>query len=1138
MRHFLAERFSLETNLLNESPFTAPNVYWLINDNQDGAAAIRSSMPTRAFRAYRAMASLGYITNDVNEAWMGQTIPWPPLSDAAITVQTGPNYVIKTELRNGAVISSWASYADLLAIRAITLHMEGDTVGATSLMTQLENMWDGVGMNDAIHQGDPDGLYAAYKVAGAIIAADTLGYSLANRGAMLERLGRQQRSDGGIVTGYRTDGTRVGDANTETTALTLLAVFGAGAGEQNLVRNGAFEKEGAPGRPSDWYYSETGTSWSTSVFRSGGHSIAISDPSTSAAANWRSTTFAVTPGRRLRWSFFHQRNVSAGSFRASLRFFRDAGATDFVAERVLSFTGTSATWQHDFLFDVVVPPTAAYADVRFVSDEAAVGTWILDDVDVFVLPDPVGDAAQAYGLSELNRVRNADFESGGGDPTKPSDWYSSVFGTYWDTTQSVSANHSILIVDDSTEAAADFRATAFPVVSGESLVLSLYETHLGIVGNFGTFLRYFGESGGFLGQDVILVSGSNGGWEYRELRSSVPPGAKTADVRVFTNDATNTGQIAVDDVSVDSNLVDNARVELGSGGNPNDWYHSAAFASWVVADDAPSYQHVLQIEDNSASAGGDWRCKAFNVTGFTRLGFSFKSKRFDLAGGPAALLRFFDGQGAFISEATVVMSGNTTGWEQVTTVADVPAGAATADIVLKTSNDATITGTLQFDDIAVSPAVLPEIPGIAQGACCLPDYTCVQTDEDTCASLSGTFHGDGTTCAEADCTSTCLDTINRVANPTVEAATNNWPDQWYHSTTGAVYDETQSVSPSHSLTLDDVSTTSSANWRSTAFVVTPGEAINFSFYEQHQAIVGNFGAFLRFFDAGGTWLGQQAVLLSASGSDWQYHELPCTVPAAAATADVFFFTNDVTNTGVASFDNVAVDNNLIRNGRVELGTGASPSHWFHSAAFTSWATPSDAPSYRHVLEIDDSSDTETADWRSEAFAVARYGRLGFCFRSKRSSLTGSPAALLRFFDAQGTWIGQETMLLNGETNGFERSALVVDVPSAASTADVMFVTFNDPTITGTLQFDDISVVPLGTRPCPAPAADADGDNDVDLADFGTFQNCFNGPNRAWNPAGPYQKCACLDQDKDGDVDLADFGVFQACFNGPNRPPRC
>lgn len=64
--------------------------------------------------------------------------------------------------------------------------------------------------------------------------------------------------------------------------------------------------------------------------------------------------------------------------------------------------------------------------------------------------------------------------------------------------------------------------------------------------------------------------------------------------------------------------------------------------------------------------------------------------------------------------------------------------------------------------------------------------------------------------------------------------------------------------------------------------------------------------------------------------------------------------------------------------------------------------------------------------------------------------------------------------------------------------------------------------------------DLDADGDVDLADFGAFRSCFNGPNVA--PA--QANCTDADLDADTDADLADFGTFRSCFNGPNRPPAC
>ncbi|MBN1489306.1 MAG: hypothetical protein JXA69_05260 [Phycisphaerae bacterium] len=92
---------------------------------------------------------------------------------------------------------------------------------------------------------------------------------------------------------------------------------------------------------------------------------------------------------------------------------------------------------------------------------------------------------------------------------------------------------------------------------------------------------------------------------------------------------------------------------------------------------------------------------------------------------------------------------------------------------------------------------------------------------------------------------------------------------------------------------------------------------------------------------------------------------------------------------------------------------------------------------------------------------------------------------------------------------------------------IRYVRIDD--IDGPIATTEIDAI-VDVRPCVS--FDTDGDDDVDLADFGRFQACFNGPNR---PPAMETGCHGADVDADGDVDLADFGRFQMCFNGPNRP---
>ena len=118
----------------------------------------------------------------------------------------------------------------------------------------------------------------------------------------------------------------------------------------------------------------------------------------------------------------------------------------------------------------------------------------------------------------------------------------------------------------------------------------------------------------------------------------------------------------------------------------------------------------------------------------------------------------------------------------------------------------------------------------------------------------------------------------------------------------------------------------------------------------------------------------------------------------------------------------------------------------------------------------------------------------------------------------------------GGTDG-DPTTIVTTIEGDAFRVDAFgLLLWNDSWAVGSSVIAD--VVFYGVSVDVRPPADMDRDGDVDLADFISFQACFNGPNRP-----PKSDCAGqADFDGDGDVDLADFGAFQDCFNGPNRAP--
>ena len=85
-------------------------------------------------------------------------------------------------------------------------------------------LWDGTGFRDRVTEATNH--YATYKLAVALLAGAALDKPLPTESAIVERLSRLQRDDGGWITDYQPDGTPRGQANVETTSLVILALEG------------------------------------------------------------------------------------------------------------------------------------------------------------------------------------------------------------------------------------------------------------------------------------------------------------------------------------------------------------------------------------------------------------------------------------------------------------------------------------------------------------------------------------------------------------------------------------------------------------------------------------------------------------------------------------------------------------------------------------------------------------------------------------------------------------------------------------------------------------------------------------------------------------------------------------------------
>jgi hypothetical protein len=203
----------------------------LASDNLLAYHALERYYPNISNQIYLELQRRDGFKSGVYETLFGESIPLPIKEKVTYIIEQGENYVIKTDIHNCTTgFPRWDEYANLLICSALSLYWEGNETEAFELFDDAVEMWDGKGLNDiARKEAAPNlrGLYETYKLALLYYASRIFNRPLAFQNELEDILwATQRKSDGGIITHYNGSVTPIlplGDANTETTSLTLIA---------------------------------------------------------------------------------------------------------------------------------------------------------------------------------------------------------------------------------------------------------------------------------------------------------------------------------------------------------------------------------------------------------------------------------------------------------------------------------------------------------------------------------------------------------------------------------------------------------------------------------------------------------------------------------------------------------------------------------------------------------------------------------------------------------------------------------------------------------------------------------------------------------------------------------------------------
>jgi len=154
----------------------------------------------------------------LHEVLLGERVDWPPKTNVTRLLNSCRGFDVWREFRNGSIMNDWEEYGDFLAYHAIGFR------NVTSL-ERLFGLFDSRGIVDKAYNESVG--YETYKLAVAILAYRSLQPAghLKTCEAMVDIMLGMQRGDGDVVTHYDEGLGHVGDANTETTSLAVMALL-------------------------------------------------------------------------------------------------------------------------------------------------------------------------------------------------------------------------------------------------------------------------------------------------------------------------------------------------------------------------------------------------------------------------------------------------------------------------------------------------------------------------------------------------------------------------------------------------------------------------------------------------------------------------------------------------------------------------------------------------------------------------------------------------------------------------------------------------------------------------------------------------------------------------------------------------